>query len=201
MLLYNMWSKIDIPNAEFFIMKNVYNDDMINNVKESMKDLWRQEDTIIFGKTYKQPRLTCLLGDSTYDYSGINRVPSKMPQTIQNIMETVQTHIHKLKNKKEVKFNGCLINLYRNGYDSIGKHSDSEKDLDKNTCIASLSLGATRTFILREKSTNDTYKLSLENGDLLVMGQNSQKRYTHEVPKEPKIKDERINITFRQFIS
>lgn len=48
-------------------------------------------------------------------------------------------------------FNSLLCNLYRDGKDSIGWHSDSEPSLGPQPVIASLSLGDTRVFSLRKQ--------------------------------------------------
>lgn len=47
-------------------------------------------------------------------------------------------------------FNSLLCNLYRDGHDSIGWHSDDEASLGHRPTIASLSLGDTRVFSLRK---------------------------------------------------
>jgi alkylated DNA repair dioxygenase AlkB len=47
-----------------------------------------------------------------------------------------------------IKFNSCLLNLYHNGNEGMGSHSDDEKPLGKNNTIASLSFGAERNVIV-----------------------------------------------------
>lgn len=48
-------------------------------------------------------------------------------------------------------FNSLLCNLYRNEKDRVDWHSDDEPSLGSCPIIASLSLGATRTFEMRKK--------------------------------------------------
>ena len=78
-------------------------------------------------------------------------------------------------------------------------HSDNEPELDKTGIIASVSFGATRTFQLKHKLSGEKIDLKLENGSLLVMDMHSQQYWLHQLKKEQKIKESRINLTFRQF--
>src|SRR5690606_16162477 len=102
---------------------------------------WQQDDITLFGKTYKQPRLTALYAEknTAYTYSGITMKPypfSELLFKIKNDVESVSKHT----------FNSVLLNLYRDGNDSNGWHADNEKELGMNPVIASVSFGATRSF-------------------------------------------------------
>ncbi|CAF1413496.1 unnamed protein product [Rotaria sordida] len=114
-----------------------------------------------------------------------------------------------LEKQLDVKFDYCLVNLYRNGNDYINFHADNEaKDV-----IASMTLGATRRFLLHHLScfgkvltrkkkplTNPSkkkYEFSLTNGSLIVMLDDTQQYWKHSVPKEKTVKSPRINLTFR----
>lgn len=155
---------------------------------------WQQDHITVFGKTHPQPRLTALYGDKTYSYSNITMTPIPFTETLYNIKMIVETIT------KE-SFNICLLNLYRNGNDSNGWHSDNEKSLGNNPIIASLSLGATRAFHLKHKSNkNLKYKLPLTHNSLLVMKGETQHYWKHQIPKTKNMVTERINITFRKII-
>ncbi|MGC1927444.1 MAG: alpha-ketoglutarate-dependent dioxygenase AlkB [Candidatus Nitrosopolaris sp.] len=97
----------------------------------------------------------------------------------------------------ETKFNSCLLNLYHNGSEGIAWHSDDEKSLEKNSTIASLSLGAERKFSFKHKQTKQTISLVLEHGSLLIMEDATQTYWLHSLPKSKKITGPRINLTFR----
>lgn len=56
-----------------------------------------------------------------------------------------------------VEFNSVAANLYRDGHDSIGWHSDDEPIMGKNPTIASLSFGEERIFELRKKPQPVSY--------------------------------------------
>ncbi len=101
-----------------------------------------------------------------------------------------------------VTFNGVLLNLYRDGRDSMGWHSDDEKELGKGSVIASVSLGATRRFVFRRRDNNTIkQELNLAHGDLLIMRGETQQYWQHQVPKTAKKVGPRINLTFRLIIA
>ena len=81
----------------------------------------------------------------------------------------------------------------------MGMHSDDEKELGATPTIASISLGAERTFILKSKLDPHTKstRIVLASGSLLPMRDDTQKNYKHGVPKETKTLSSRVNLTFR----
>ncbi|KAK6540887.1 hypothetical protein TWF694_008270 [Orbilia ellipsospora] len=102
-------------------------------------------------------------------------------------------------------FNFVLVNYYASSEDSISYHSDDEHFLGPNPTIASLSLGTTRDFLLKHKQDkNQTLKLPLSNGEMVVMKGATQKKWLHSIPKRSSTvtgswtNGGRINITFRK---
>jgi alkylated DNA repair dioxygenase AlkB len=93
-------------------------------------------------------------------------------------------------------YNAVLCNLYRDGKDSVGLHADAEPEM--GPVIASLSLGATRLFRLKAKDGTVVLSERLPGGSLLIMAGQTQKSFKHEVPKEPRVTQARINLTFRR---
>ncbi|MFT4698888.1 MAG: alkylated DNA repair dioxygenase AlkB [Flavobacteriaceae bacterium] len=155
---------------------------------------WQQDDITVYGKTFKQPRLTALYGldEKAYSYSGLTMAPN----IFSPLLIELKNEIEKVS---EIKFTAVLINLYRNGNDSMGWHSDDEKELGKNPVIASLTLGAERFFHLKHKENKElSYKLLLEHGSLLIMKGETQHFWQHQIPKSKAIQSPRINLTFRQ---
>ncbi|HEV2115680.1 MAG TPA: alpha-ketoglutarate-dependent dioxygenase AlkB [Terriglobales bacterium] len=94
-----------------------------------------------------------------------------------------------------IGYNAVLCNLYRDGNDSVGLHADAEPEM--GPVIASLSLGATRLFRLKAKDGALVFSERLPGGSLLIMAGETQKNFKHEVPKEPRVTQPRINLTFR----
>jgi len=154
---------------------------------------WQQDDIKLFGKTHKQPRLTALYGEGkSYSYSGITMFPHPFTSVLKEIKKKVEEF------SKE-KFNTVLLNLYRDGNDSNGWHSDEEKELGENPSIASVNLGTERIFHLKHRTDKlQRYKLLLENSSLLLMKGKTQHFWQHQLPKSKKITKERINLTFRK---
>jgi alkylated DNA repair dioxygenase AlkB len=93
-------------------------------------------------------------------------------------------------------YNAVLCNLYRDGNGSVGLHADNEPEM--GPVIASVSLGAERLFRLRRKDGSVAFSERLPHGSLLIMAGDTQKNFKHEVPKEARVTQPRINLTFRR---
>lgn len=181
---------------------------------------WQQPMIRLFGRTIPSPRLAAWYGDAgaIYRYSGLTHQPLPWTDTLLELRRRVESacgeflgQLGKPSRAAEVQgarhtpgfsgglFNSVLANLYRDGHDSMGWHSDDEPELGPEPVIASLSLGATRRFQLRHKSRRDlqTVTLELGDGDLLVMAGTTQCHWQHQIPKTRKPVGPRINLTFR----
>jgi alkylated DNA repair dioxygenase AlkB len=153
---------------------------------------WEQHEITLFGRTVPTPRLTAWFGDAAYAYSGVVNQPKPWPDVLAALRE-------RLTSELGVGFNSCLANLYRDGSDSMGFHSDDEPELGPEPTIASVSLGARRRFVLRDRATRQRWTWDLGAGDLLVMRDESQRDYAHAVPKTTRPVGARMNLTFRHF--
>jgi alkylated DNA repair dioxygenase AlkB len=154
---------------------------------------WKQVPIKMFGKEIMQPRLTCWYSDPgiDYSYSGIRmeNLPWIEP------LPGIKSRIEQLAG---VRFNGALLNLYRDGNDSMGWHRDNEKALGNNPVIGSVSLGGTRTFKFRDRlSKKEIISIELSSGSLLIMAGESQHFWEHSIPKQHRVANPRLNITFR----
>ncbi|MEG4423572.1 alpha-ketoglutarate-dependent dioxygenase AlkB [Microcoleus sp. D3_18_C1] len=154
---------------------------------------WKQDIIHFYGKKIPLPRLTGWYGDEgkSYTYSGIEQHPDPWTPTLKLIKS-------KAEEISKVTFNSVLLNLYRDGKDSVSWHSDDEPELGKNPIIASISFGATRRFSLKHKISKD-YKIDINllNGSLLLMKGETQHCWQHQIPKTSKFVGPRINLTFR----
>jgi alkylated DNA repair dioxygenase AlkB len=154
---------------------------------------WIQEPIWMFGKKVMQPRLTALYGDPDipYGYSGIKMRSHPITQELIHLQSVVEK-------KSNTKFTHVLLNLYRDGQDSMGWHRDNEKVLGPEPVIASLSFGAARNFQLRPYfQKKPVITQLLEEGSLLLMQGTSQEYWEHQLPKTRKPVGVRINLTFR----
>lgn len=157
--------------------------------------LWRQEQIHVWGKAHAQPRLVAWYGDpgTPYGYSGITLQANDWSATLRQIKNDIESATGH-------RFNSVLLNLYRDQNDHVGWHSDDEPELGKNPVIASLSLGATRTFKLKHKASAAQKVLSFElsSGSLLLMAGCIQHHWKHCIAKQSRLSTARINLTFRK---
>ncbi|MBD3883975.1 alpha-ketoglutarate-dependent dioxygenase AlkB [Phormidium tenue FACHB-886] len=154
---------------------------------------WRQDCITIYGRSLPQPRLTAWYADpgKSYTYSNITMLPAPWTSTLLDLKAKVEA-------VSGVMFNSVLLNLYRNGNDSMGWHSDDESELGQNPVIGSLSLGGTRRFVLRHRFEQGLkHELELTSGSFLLMQGTTQHYWQHQVPKTKRAVAPRINLTFR----
>lgn len=158
---------------------------------------WVQSEIRIYGKVHPIPRLNAWYGERSYTYSGSEMPSLAMTPTLEKIRQKIQSHTGET-------YNSVLVNLYRDGNDTVGWHADDEPELDPAASIASLSLGAPRRFALRTKNTpkEETKKLDLllDSGDLVVMHPPTQLKTQHSIPRSKKVLLPRINLTFRRVL-
>jgi alkylated DNA repair dioxygenase AlkB len=159
---------------------------------------WRQENIVVWGKTYPQPRLTAWYGDPecSYTYSGITLTPILWSDLLLGIKQLVE-------DSALVSFNSVLLNYYRDNHDSMGLHSDDEPELGATPIIASVSLGEERTLVMRHrvKKHMEPVRLTLESGSLLLMKGDTQRYWKHGIEKETRQCGPRVNLTFRQIVA
>lgn len=151
---------------------------------------WRSEAITLWGKQFLQPRLTAWHGDASYTYSGLTMHALPFTPLLAEIKQAVETASGRA-------FNSVLLNYYRNERDSMGMHSDDEAELGLAPAIASVSFGATRTFILRHKRSKRSVRLDLTDGSMLLMAGATQANWSHGINKGTAPKGPRINLTFR----
>ncbi len=182
-------------DGEVIFYPNVFSiqesDRLFSDLSSSIK--WRHDTIHMYGKKIPLPRLTAWYGDEgkSYIYSGIEHHPEPWTPTLTSIKS-------KAEEISEVTFNSVLLNLYRHGQDSVSWHSDDEPELGENPIIASISLGGTRRFSLRHKTSPDhKIVLDLPKGSLLLMKGETQHFWKHQISKTAKFVEPRINLTFR----
>jgi alkylated DNA repair dioxygenase AlkB len=153
---------------------------------------WEQHRLRIFGRDVDSPRLSCWIGDegTDYKYSGTRFEPRAWTPALASVRD-------ELRSRYQLGFNSVLANLYRDGRDSMGWHSDDEPELGTAPVIASLSFGAVRRFRFRSREKKRVVlAIDLAPGSLLVMQDATQRLYHHDLPKTARA-GARINLTFR----
>jgi alkylated DNA repair dioxygenase AlkB len=156
---------------------------------------WSEGEIKIFGKKIKIPRLQAWYGDAgtNYAYSGVIMHPIPWHDELQTLKA-------RCEHQCGSAFNSVLANLYRDGQDSMGMHSDDEPELGIEPIIASVSLGEVRNFDFKHKVNGDKFRLPLEHGSLLIMSGKTQQYWRHGIAKTKKQIEPRINFTFRQIL-
>lgn len=154
---------------------------------------WREETITVYGKRHLQPRLSAWYGDAAYSYSGLRLDPAPFTPLLEVLRQTVQR-------VSGHDFNSVLLNYYRNERDSMGMHSDDEPELGPQPVIASLSLGAARTFVLKHKYNKKTVRINLTDGSLLLMSGSTQQNWLHGINKMTRPSEGRLNLTFRKIV-
>jgi len=155
---------------------------------------WEQREIVLFGKRILQPRLIAWGGTVAYRYSGQTLEPRELTETLGALLERVNACAG-------VTFNHVLANRYRDGQDSMGMHADDEPELGPAPVVATLSLGATRRFLVVPRRGSDTpdrrHSLDLPGGSLLIMSGACQAQFRHGLPRDAAVQTERISLTFR----
>lgn len=155
---------------------------------------WEIHRIRLFGRDVASPRLSCWIGDpgAAYTYSRTRFEPSPWPEAVQLLRQRVADAVGE-------PFNAVLANLYRDGRDRMGWHSDDEPELGREPVIASVSLGAPRRFVFRRRDDPaHRFELPLEHGSLLVMRGATQRNWQHALPRNARTSAPRINLTFRR---
>ena len=159
---------------------------------------WRREKIFVWGRPVYQPRLTAWYGDrgSEYTYSGITLVPLPWGELLLDIKRRVEV-------VAASSFNSVLLNYYRDNRDSMGFHSDDERELGERPVIASLSLGEERTFVLKHRRDKlvRPVRIRLGAGSLLLMKGETQRYWKHGIAKEARPCGPRVNLTFRRIVA
>ncbi len=154
---------------------------------------WTEREIVLYGKRIMQPRLVGWAGEVAYRYSGQTLEPRAFTDTVRALTDRVNAFAG-------TRFNHVLLNRYRDGRDNMGMHADDEPELGPDPVVATLSLGATRrmTLVPRRPRDGERRALELPAGSLLIMRGACQRRFRHGIPREPRVTDERVSLTFRQ---
>jgi alkylated DNA repair dioxygenase AlkB len=204
----------DVKNAECYLCQDLFSD-VAQGAYERLKNEipWTQGSVVVYGKEWEERRKTCLFSDQPgkiYHYSN----KEMEGQDWNNIVSMIRDRLYSVLGRdypgwnNSWRFDTCLCNYYADGTDKIGWHSDSEVDLVSDRPIVSVSFGSVRRFDIRCNTQDYSKKKKapihhpdvqthLESGSVFVMGINTQKYYVHQVPEQKRIKEGRINLTYR----
>ena len=189
------WHPIPLPDADLLFAPHWMEPNEASRLFERLQDeiAWETHRLRLFGREIDAPRRSCWIGDpgTGYTYSRTRFEPHPWPETLLAVRS-------RLERDCGAGFNSVLANLYRDGGDSMGWHSDDERELGPEPLIASLSLGATRRFVLRHRTRSELrHEIALPSGSLLLMRGATQRNWKHALPRTARPIGARINLTFR----
>ncbi len=144
---------------------------------------WQQRTVRMWERTLPEPRLT----------AGWSTDPSdaETPDVLRAMTAT-------LSRRYSVEFDRVRVNLYRDGRDSVAWHGDRNRLVMTRPVVATVSLGARRTFLLRKRGTGRAaHRIEPGPGDLIVMGGECQAEWEHTVPKTARPVGPRMSVTIR----
>ena len=185
----------DLPDCELLKLSDWINPKQAKELFDTLQGTiaWELRQIFMFGRWVNQPRLTAFYADEglEYHYTGSQWKAHTWIKPLEALKDRISQQF-------DTQINSVLCNLYRNGQDYCGWHSDFGKTDGPNPVIYSVSLGACRTFQIRHQTRSDlpVTSIQLPSGSLLRMGGTMQKHWKHQVPKEP-CASARINLTFR----
>ena len=201
----------DLKNGSVLFNRNFLSNSFSQELFKYLENKagWEQQQIKMFGKVYDIPRLTAWYGepDAGYVYSGIINKPMPCLPELKKLNIRIEEACSKWdsenkdKNPMNAEFNSLLLNKYRDGNDKVSWHCDDEKEFGQNPVIASISLGETRKFQIRnldDKSQKSEFLLN--SGSLIIMKDAFQHNWEHQVPVQKPVKSSRINLTFRKVI-
>ena len=180
-----------IENFFDFDQSQLYMKHLTNDIK------WKREKIRMWGRQIVTKKRIAWYADEgkSYTYSGSTFYPVQWDEVLLEIKKQVEQHIR-------FQFNSVLLNEYKSGEVGMGWHSDDEKELGIDPIIASLSFGANRDFIFKHKTDKsfEKIKIHLRSGSLLLMSGSTQHYWKHSLPKRLKVREPRINLTFRKIL-
>ena len=188
--------RFDVPGADIALYHDAISDaDRLH--QEILEGTpWLQQEITVYHRKIPMPRLTCWMGEASYTYSNLKNEPGPWTAPVLEIREQMTALTGR-------SFNGVLLNLYRDGQDSMGWHADNEASLGPEPIIPSINLGATRRmrFKPRKNRAGEAFGFDLPHGSVLLMSGETQDNWLHTITKTTRPVGARINLTFRSVIS
>lgn len=183
----------DLPDADIFLIDNFFNKEESDYYYQALlaNTNWYEYEMPMYDKVVTAPRMVSWFEDKNNIETGSNT--QELTKDLHDIRQRVENETH-------IKFNAVLLNLYRDGNDGVGWHSDKTSSSNKNMNIASVTFGETRLFRLRHKFNKEIpqMEIPLHHGSFLLMAGTTNSFWQHQVPKTVRDVLPRINLTFRQ---
>ncbi len=138
---------------------------------------WREESRRMYDRVVDVPRLFAVLP------------PPARPPVVEEMRRA-------LERRYASELSRVSVALYRDGGDSVAWHGDYVARRMDEALVATVSVGASRKFLVRPAGGGRSRAWSLGCGDLVVMGGTCQRTHQHAIPKRVHA-EPRIAIMFR----
>ena len=193
-------TKLERCNIDFY--PNFLSEEEANNLFEYLEKevVWNTRGTFP-GKASNTRRIDQNYGDDGVSYT-VNFKNGSTTRVCKKWLEPLKKLRDKLSKVTNSPYNYCVVQRYPSGKIGISPHRD--KEMNANTDIAGISLGATRELIMLPPHYNkqDTEQISykLTPGSLYVLKPPTNSHWAHCIEKDEKVKDVRISLTFRYYV-
>jgi alkylated DNA repair dioxygenase AlkB len=170
-------------------------DDVLEQLLEDVE--FQQRERRMYGRVVKTPRLEAWYGPAPYRFGGSELPARELPPVLRALALRLEAQYSGL----DFCGAGALVNLYRDGQDTVAGHADDEPEMEGCT-IASLNFGVPRDFFFRRKARGvernpSRLKVELEPGSLLMMNPGVQEEWEHCRPRRKRVTQLSVNVTFR----
>jgi len=147
---------------------------------------------MMHGRSVPIPRWQQAYG-ADYQFSGGLSEAEPTPPLLQPFLAWAREAI-------DSRRNGLLLNWYAGRLkDYIGPHRDSPIGLIEGAPIVTISLGEVRTFRLRPYRQKGFTDFTMMSGTTIVIPADTNRAWTHEVPKFARETERRVSLTVRAF--
>jgi len=184
---------LDLPDADVILIDNFFTKEESDYYYNTLliQTPWREYQMPMYDKTVTAPRMISWYEDK--DNPGVDPLTPELTDDLKTIRKRVEAELN-------LKFNAVLLNLYRNGKDSVAWHSDKTNKSGTDPVIASVTFGETRMFRLRHKTNKNIHhvEIPLHHGSFLLLAGTTNSFWEHQVSKTARPVLPRINLTFRQ---
>lgn len=190
------YTKTIIKTEKSFLNIHSFNNnkELVKKCVDEIKDkLIDYPEIFVYGRVARQNRCVGFFSNESIGYYYSGQLAKSIP-----LSENLTLLLQIINDKFSCNFNGILVNKYMNGDDSIGAHSDDEKNLS-NKGVVAISYGAVRKFRIRDRTSRKiVIDIPTISNEIIHMGGDFQKEFTHQIPVEKKVKDIRYSFTFRK---
>ena len=166
--------------------------------ESAFRELWALHHTEyhqirMYGRMVATPRWQQAYGHD-YWYTGNLNKALPVPTAIKPLLDWAQ-------NSLEPRLNAILLNWYDGSKGHyIGPHRDSPEGLIEGAPIVTISFGEERIFRFRPHNGKGKTDLPVGNGMIVVIPYETNRAWTHEVPKFRKFAGRRMSVTLRAFV-